>query len=348
MSNHLAIATVTATLQRILQAAVQADVDGVRVTTLSPRNVGGSTEAGVNLYLFQVQRNAPLYNTDLPPFRNRQGGTGNFTPLDLSYVVSFYGNDADLEPQRLMGSALRTLNDCTQITREAIQATLQDPTFRYLEASNLVDQVQSISVRQEELALEELSKIWSVFMQAPYALSLVYKVSAVVVDSAKAVDRALPVRGCQVEPVVPLETLPPAVTATVVRPTITTAQVVRQMNYGGSNDLGQPVFDTIVAVTVATPVGLTQTVTLLLHEWRATSWGDERPVSRQCAAINRDRETGELMFEVAQLKAADYLIQLQVDGATSLLQVDQDPSSPSFEQYVQPRLTIGEPMRLVT
>jgi hypothetical protein len=36
MSNHLAIATVTATLQRSLQAVVQADVDGARVTTVRP------------------------------------------------------------------------------------------------------------------------------------------------------------------------------------------------------------------------------------------------------------------------------------------------------------------------
>ena len=40
MSNHLAIATVTATLQRILQDTAQVDVEGARVTTVRSDNVG--------------------------------------------------------------------------------------------------------------------------------------------------------------------------------------------------------------------------------------------------------------------------------------------------------------------
>ena len=40
MSNHLAIATVTATLQRLLQSAIQGDVEGARVTTVRPDAIG--------------------------------------------------------------------------------------------------------------------------------------------------------------------------------------------------------------------------------------------------------------------------------------------------------------------
>jgi hypothetical protein len=61
VSNYLAIATVTATLQRILQSSVQADVDGVRVTTVQPGQIGkGTPETGLNLFLYQVSRNLAL------------------------------------------------------------------------------------------------------------------------------------------------------------------------------------------------------------------------------------------------------------------------------------------------
>ncbi|NJL86318.1 MAG: hypothetical protein HC886_10615 [Leptolyngbyaceae cyanobacterium SM1_1_3] len=51
MSNYLAIATVTATLQRTLQAAVQLDVEGSRVTTVRPSDIGnGTPETGVNVF----------------------------------------------------------------------------------------------------------------------------------------------------------------------------------------------------------------------------------------------------------------------------------------------------------
>lgn len=42
MSNYLAIATVTATLQRTLQQSLQIDVEGARVTTNRPENTGGT------------------------------------------------------------------------------------------------------------------------------------------------------------------------------------------------------------------------------------------------------------------------------------------------------------------
>ncbi|MFM7887916.1 MAG: hypothetical protein ACKPCM_14775 [Pseudanabaena sp.] len=39
MSNYLAIATVTATLQRILQSVIQQDIEGARATTLPPAGI---------------------------------------------------------------------------------------------------------------------------------------------------------------------------------------------------------------------------------------------------------------------------------------------------------------------
>jgi len=67
MSNHLAIATVTATLSRTLAAAVGTDVSAANVTTLRPDD---APERGVNVYLYQVTPDAAWRNADLPTRRD--------------------------------------------------------------------------------------------------------------------------------------------------------------------------------------------------------------------------------------------------------------------------------------
>ena len=46
--------------------------------------------------------------------------------LDLHYLLTFYGNEAQLEPQRLLGSVVRTLHARPVLTRQQIQQTIAD------------------------------------------------------------------------------------------------------------------------------------------------------------------------------------------------------------------------------
>ena len=197
MSNHLAIATVTAVLQKKLQAAVQRDVDGARVTVSRPNAVeSGVLEIGVNLYLYQVVPNHVWHTTAELHGRQRKGKMAkkSRTGLDLHYMLSFYGNDGEHEPQRLLGSAIRTLSDLTTLDSEAIQEAISDSTFAYLADSDLAHQVEEIAISPLDLSLDDLSKVWSVFFQTPYALSVAYKASVAIVDGEDTVKRALPVR----------------------------------------------------------------------------------------------------------------------------------------------------------
>ena len=51
MSNYLAVATVTATLQRVLQAVIGADVPGAKATMVRPDAPGhGVPDVGVNIF----------------------------------------------------------------------------------------------------------------------------------------------------------------------------------------------------------------------------------------------------------------------------------------------------------
>jgi hypothetical protein len=209
MSNHLAIATVTATLQRTLQAAVQADVYGARVTTAQPANLGNSpSEFGVNIFLYQVSFNSALHNLDATPFRSRGNPTKRQAALDLYYLLSFYGDDSKLEPQRLLGSTVRTLNDRPIISAEMIQKTLADSSFEFLTDSTLGDQVQQINITPIDLSLENLSQAWSTFFQTPYLLSVVYKVLVVLVEGKEPWKRALPIRGRNLGGMVPFPNQP--------------------------------------------------------------------------------------------------------------------------------------------
>lgn len=196
MSNYLAIPTVTAALQRVLQEAIQIDIDGTRVTTNRPSSAGSATpERGVNLYLYQTTPN-PMWQSNADVRSRSRMGRDNKetrTAWDLSYLISVYGNDTDLEPQRLLGSVIRSLNDCSILDKEAIANTIADATFPYLASSDLDRQVEQITFTPLNLSLEDLSKIWSVFFQTPYALSLAYKASVVIVEGEKLTKKPLPV-----------------------------------------------------------------------------------------------------------------------------------------------------------
>ena len=195
MSNHLAIATVTATLQRTLQAAVQNDVEGARITTVSPSEVGkGTPETGVNIFMYQVITNPALHNIDVNPMRARGNPTKRQAALDMYYMFSFYGNNNELVPQRLLGSVVQTLNDKRVITQEMLRDACNDSTMSFLRESDLANQAQQINVLPLDLTLEDLSKTWAVFFQTPYMLSVAYKVLVVMVEGNEPYKRGLPIR----------------------------------------------------------------------------------------------------------------------------------------------------------
>ncbi len=197
MSNALGIATVTATLRRNLQIAVDAEVGGAKVTTVRPDAAGSGTPAtGVNVFLYQITPNAHWRNADLPTRRAENGSLIQQprAALDLHYVLTFYGDESRLQTQILAAIVARTLHTQPVLTRAQIGDTLADPTFNFLAESNLADEVETVKFTPLPLSLEELSRLWSVLFQTPYALSMAYQGSVVFVDAPAKPQPALPVR----------------------------------------------------------------------------------------------------------------------------------------------------------
>lgn len=420
MSNYLAIATVTATLQRTLQTIIQVDVEGARVTTVRPDVLGsGAPETGVNIYLYHVMPNPAWRNADLRT-RYTEGAFAKRpqAALDLYYMISCHGNETELEPQRLLGSVVRTLHARPVLTSEAIRDTLADSTFAFLLNSNLSEQVDTVKFMPLSLTVEELSNIWSVFFQTPHSLSMAYQASTVLIESDDIPQRALPVRDRskfsgmpftntplidrvistkgRLEPIIADSTLliqgtrlrheravirigdaectaqkqeehqitlqlaevspgtlragiqglqvihhlqdpttkryrgvESNVMAIVLRPTI------QQINIAEIDETGDDLRTAEVTVELNLTVSPQQRAILLLNEASTNS-----PAAYLFDGKPRNEDRNTVTFGIVDVKPGEYLVRVQIDGAESLLEVDTNRESPTFERYNAPLLVI--------
>src|ERR1700683_1541168 len=180
MSNALAIGTVTETLLQQLSSSLEgAQVAGALVTSLRP---DASPSPGINIFLYQVAPNTAWRNANAPT--RAADGTLLRRPqvaLDLYYLLTFYGDDQTLEQQRLLGAAARAINANPVLQRADIQNTQSSVAF--LNGADLADQPELVRFTPIHFSLEELSKLWSVFLKTDYVLSVAYVASVVLIET---------------------------------------------------------------------------------------------------------------------------------------------------------------------
>jgi len=447
MSNHLAIATVTATFSQLLQQAATEAVPGATVTTKRPEQVDqGIPETRVNIYLYQVSPNLNMRNADLPTRqRNAKLVQQPVVAIDLFYLVSFYGDENQLEPQRLLGKTLSTIHAQPILTpariRDTIRTATASDTEHYLASSDLADQIDQVRFTPGSLTLEEFSKLWSLLsFHAPHALSLIYQASVVLIEADGRPERALPVRGSRfgaapfAQPsldrvqaatgvrdpivagsavmlvgqrllggetrvrigdveVVPVWeqtsdtriafSLPNGLRAGIQKVQVcsgvrsaagSSSQVANgsgTSRQGGNGQMTPQSYlaesnvipfvlrptlasvtatnATTIAVTLDPAVGRDQRVILWLNELNpprdraARSYSFQAPTSNGISSSNTGAaalETNAIAFTIRNVVSGDYLIRVHVDGAESPLTIDTDPNSPTYDQYVSPRVTI--------
>ncbi|GAA1383332.1 Pvc16 family protein [Catellatospora chokoriensis] len=209
MSNVLSIAAVTSTLRFLLTRALTCElpgpVGGAKVTTLRPDRLHDSTDtengsAGINIYLYQIGDNHAHGRRDLPT--RRADGSLAARPcatLDLHYLITCYGDDAKLESQRLLARTVtelaRTPVLAAKLVRRALRAYgTAGSDLEFLADADLADAPEPVKLSPALLSLEELSKLWSVYFQASYLLSVAYVASVVVLEAPDMPSVALPVR----------------------------------------------------------------------------------------------------------------------------------------------------------
>lgn len=197
MSNSLAIAAVTAAFGRVITLALQA----VPNLSAAPELRIGRPPldpafVGANLFLYRVSPSPTRRNDDIAT-RNAEGVLVRRpqVALDLEYVVSFYGNEVGLEPHRLMGSVVALLHAWPVLTSRDVQATIAGSGPQgILAGADLDQQIEPVRFTLQPLDIENLHRVWSLFYTVPYALSVVYTGSTILLDADLAPSRAPPAR----------------------------------------------------------------------------------------------------------------------------------------------------------
>jgi hypothetical protein len=191
MSNALALAHVTQALALLIEANLPPDIDiAVKVEPRRPP-VDPPLEPTITVFLYQVTPNTSQRNNDLPT--RASDGTLVRRPaaaLDLHYLISAYGEEAELVGQRLIGSVVRTLHEIPVLPRDVIELAGQRP---HLNGSDLADAVQRVRFTPTAMDVDETSKLWGMLHQTPYALSVVYQAVLVLIDGRETPVPAKPV-----------------------------------------------------------------------------------------------------------------------------------------------------------
>ncbi|MEN3331911.1 MAG: hypothetical protein V7641_1276 [Blastocatellia bacterium] len=194
MSRSQAIAAVTSMLAHVVNVTTGADVKLGRPTVPAdpqPRKV--------QLFLYQVTPNAAWRNMDLPT----RAGDGQRIiqrpqiALDLHYLISFYGDEELLEPQLMMGAVMRDLHARAVLSHDRIAsiiANIGDLARRAIIQDSQIDQaIEIVKLSPSVLTLDDMFKLWSVFSQTPYVLSVAYVATVVLIEGEETLQPALPV-----------------------------------------------------------------------------------------------------------------------------------------------------------
>jgi hypothetical protein len=186
MGNHLAVAAVTRTLTHLLDGELAQDFAAAHALPGRP-DVDATEGSGpqARIFLYRVEPNADwrsnVLPTRSPTVQELQIG------LTLQYLVTFVGNEALQEPQRMLGSVVRTLGARPVLARSEIEATVaaavaEDPQSP-LAMVDLMEQPELIRISLLPLTLDQLSALWSSFFHTPYRLSVAYEASVVLLTA---------------------------------------------------------------------------------------------------------------------------------------------------------------------
>ncbi|MFF1844006.1 DUF4255 domain-containing protein [Streptomyces sp. NPDC058217] len=191
MSNALAIATVTQALALLIENNLSPEMDiAVKVETRKPP-AEPPAEPTINVFLYQVTPNPSMRHTDLPT-RASDGTLLNrpATALDLHFLISAYGEEAELVGHRLIGCVVRTLHEIPVLSKELIELAAERP---YLAGTDLADSPQKVRFTPTVMDIDETSKLWGMLHQTPYTLSVAYQASLVLIEGRERPVPAKPV-----------------------------------------------------------------------------------------------------------------------------------------------------------
>lgn len=195
MSDDRAIAVVTAALRDVLDGVAAGAVDGAGVRTLRPGNAQLDQDPCVNLFLYRVSPNPAWRNQPLATLG--PGDVRLVRPVaayDLEYLFSFHGDSERQEPERLMGAVARAMTSRPYLERAQIRRAVEQVDRPWLAGADLDQQVEPVRFAPIQWTIEELGRLWSMLVHAPYVPSMAWQASVVLIDATEPRPEPMPVR----------------------------------------------------------------------------------------------------------------------------------------------------------
>jgi len=400
MSNPLAIAAVTTTFAQLLGRVIEdSALSGATVTTLPPDVAAtASTDRRLNLFLYQVSPDAAMRNDQLPV----RGSDGRLrqppvVAMTLHYLVTAFGDNSDeLDGHHLLAHAMSLVNDEPVLSPASIKAAIAAEAR--VAGSDLPDQVELVRLCPEPMSIDEVSKLWGMFQDTHYRLSVAYEASVVLIERRRPTRsappvlrpdvRVLPLRRPVIDavtpPIVPAggtlavagrnlvsndvvvlvgggPVAPDSMTDRLIELTVPADRKAGLMSVQVNHRLalGQPPvphrgFESNVAAFILAP-RLTTPIPTSVARGAGLSLSFQPPVGRsqRLSALIGDREivippaaVGDtpvttMTFPVpSDFPTGTFLLRLRVGGAESRLEIDTNPASPTFDQFVGPNVTV--------
>jgi hypothetical protein len=145
----------------------------------SPGELEPMPDSGLSLFLYKISENPTLKNQDftteryINPVRLRNPPLA----LDLFYLIIPFGN-----------------SETRQIILEKVMQLFHD--FPILDKSLLSDDLANsenneIKILLNEITIDDVNKIWSLFPNKPYRLSISYMITPLLIPSSRTTERVI-------------------------------------------------------------------------------------------------------------------------------------------------------------
>jgi hypothetical protein len=204
MSNHLAVATVTEALREFIARNLTDLPLAVNVSAQRPPTEPPA-DPTITIFCYSVNPDPQMRNLDAPT--RASDGTLIRLPraaLDLDYLISFYGDESQLVPQRLLGCVVRALYVEPILSHDDIVAAQAQP---FLAGSDLGTSPQRVRFTPTHQDTDELYRLWTMMTGTQMALSLTYQATLVFIDGTEtpATGQEVRTRNITVTPSVPAD-----------------------------------------------------------------------------------------------------------------------------------------------
>jgi hypothetical protein len=177
MSREETLPDVSSTLLRLLNDALSPT--GPAAVTLGPPK---NATSRLTLVLYKVIENPYLKNDDRRVTQRPDGRLVEEPPplvVDLYYLLTAHAltaqPDEPIKAQRALSRAMRVLYDSGIVAGSAIQST----------SDNGLTSADTLRITLNPISMEDMTRIWSVFPDTQYELSVTYLVTPVPIQSER-------------------------------------------------------------------------------------------------------------------------------------------------------------------